>query len=287
MDASMSAMSVFSVDVEDWFHILALPQVPDVAQWEAYPSHVVKNFRKLLDLFSEHDVKVTCFFLGWVAQKFPELVRDAAERGHEIASHGYAHVLCYEMTAEAFLEDIFKAKRIVEDLLGRPIQGYRAPGFSVTEKTPWFFDKLAQAGFTYDSSVFPACRAHGGMKSSNYAPYVIKTRYGSLIEFPITVARVFGRPTCFFGGGYLRLFPYRVLSRMSRRVLAEGRPVVFYVHPREIEPGHPRLRMNALRRFKSYVGLKSTEAKVRRLLAEFPVTTFEGYLSDPAARKVA
>jgi len=195
-------------------------------------------------------VKVTCFFLGWVAQEFPELVRDAADRGHEIASHGYAHVLCYEMTPEAFFEDIPKAKRIVEDLLGRPIHGYRAPGFSVTEKTPWFFDKLAQAGITYDSSVFPASRAHGGIKTSHYAPYVIKTKYGSLIEFPITVARVFGRPTCFFGGGYLRLFPYTLLSRMSRKVLAEGRPVVFYVHPREIEPGHPRLRMNPLRRFK-------------------------------------
>lgn len=283
----MSAMSVFSVDVEDWFHILALPQIPDVAQWEAYPSHVAKNLRKLLDLFSEYDVKVTCFFLGWVAQQFPELVRDAAERGHEIASHGYAHVLCYEMTPEAFLEDISKAKRIVEDLLGRPIHGYRAPGFSVTEQTPWFFDKLAQAGFTYDSSVFPASRAHGGIKSSHYAPYVIKTKYGSLIEFPITVTRLFGRPTCFFGGGYLRLFPYTVLSRMSRKILAEGRPVVFYVHPREIEPGHPRLRMNPLRRFKSYVGLKSTESKVCRLLQEFPVTTFEKYISDPASAKVA
>jgi polysaccharide deacetylase family protein (PEP-CTERM system associated) len=283
----MGPLSIFSVDVEDWFHILDLPETPQIAQWETYPSHLAKNFRKLLDLFDEYDVKVTCFFLGWVAQQFPDLIREATARGHEVASHGYAHMLCYEMTPEAFFQDVSKAKRIVEDILGEPIHGYRAPGFSVTEDTPWFFEKLAQAGFTYDSSVFPASRAHGGVRSRNYAPYAIETKYGSLIEFPITVARVFGRPMCFFGGGYLRLFPYAVLSRMGRKVLREGRPVVFYVHPREVEPGHPRLRMNLLRRFKSYVGLKTTEGKIRRLLQEFPTTTFEKYLSDPASAKVA
>jgi polysaccharide deacetylase family protein (PEP-CTERM system associated) len=280
-------VNIFSVDVEDWFHILELSEMPDMAQWQSFPSHVAKNFRKMLDLFSRYQVNVTCFFLGWVAQQFPELVRDAAARGHEIASHGYSHMLCSEMTPEAFLQDICHAKAIIEDILGRPIHGYRAPGFSVTEHTPWFFEKLAQAGFTYDSSMFPMRRAHGGIRNSPYAPYMIKTTYGSLVEFPISVARISGLPMYFFGGGYLRLFPYALVKRMGRKVMAEGRPVIFYIHPREIEPNHPRMRMNPLRRFKSYVGLRTTETKLCRLLQDFPVTTFQSYLSNSMLAGVA
>lgn len=283
----MERTNIFSVDVEDWFHILDLSEMPDVAQWQSLPSHVEQNFRKMLDLFSRFQVNVTCFFLGWIAQQFPELVREAADRGHEIASHGYSHMLCSEMTPQGFLEDICHAKAIIEDILGSPIHGYRAPGFSVTAKTPWFFEKLAQAGFTYDSSVFPMRRAHGGMTSSTYTPYVVKTKYGSLAEFPISVAHVSGRPMCFFGGGYLRLFPYAVVKRMSRKVMAEDRPVIFYLHPREIEPNHPRMRMNPIRRFKSYVGLRTTESKLCRLLQDFPVTTFADYLSRSALAECA
>src|SRR6266545_3316635 len=132
---------IFSVDVEDWFHILALPTTPDVAQWDTLPSRVEPNFRRMLDLFSEHRVSVTCFFLGWVAERFPTLVREAAERGHEIASHGYAHTLAYRMTHEAFATDVRRAKDVLEGITGKPVLGYRAPGFSVTEDTPWFFTK--------------------------------------------------------------------------------------------------------------------------------------------------
>jgi len=207
------------------------------------------------------------------------LVRDAAARGHEIASHGYSHTLCSEMTPDAFFEDIRRAKSIIEDILGRSIRGYRAPGFSVTSKTPWFFDKLVQAGFTYDSSIFPMRRAHGGIRNFSCVPHVIKTRYGSLVEFPISITHAWGLPMYFFGGGYLRLFPYSLVRRMSRKVMAEGRPVIFYLHPREIEPNHPRMRMNPLRRLKSSVGLRTTESKLCRLLEDFPVTTFQNYLS--------
>lgn len=270
---------VFSVDVEDWFHILDLPTTPDFERWGSLPSHVERNFRDLLDIISEKNRRVTCFFLGWIAEKFPHLLREAAARGHEIASHGYSHQLVYNMSPEAFLEDIRKSKRIIEDAVGRAVLGYRSPGFSVTEATPWFFAKVAEAGYRYDSSVFPAPRNHGGLRSRQYAPYVVHSDAGSVVEFPITVTEVLGRPMCFFGGGYLRLFPYRLTRTMGRRVVGEQRPVVFYVHPREIDPRHPRLPMNAVRRFKSYVGLKGARQKVSRILEDFPVTTFEDYLA--------
>jgi polysaccharide deacetylase family protein (PEP-CTERM system associated) len=275
-----STPSIFSVDVEDWFHILALPDAPDLKAWESYPSRVSDNFKRLLDVFSEHRVKVTCFFLGWVAERYPALAREAHARGHEVASHGYSHTLVYEMTPEAFLGDISRARKILEDAVGTKVRGYRCPGFSVTKDTPWFFDAVTEAGYEYDSSVFPAPRQHGGLQSDRYAPYVVRTKHGPLVEFPVTVAEVLGKPVCFFGGGYLRLFPYPVVKTMSRRVLSEGRPVVFYVHPREIDPGHPRMKMGPARRFKSYVGLRGTERKIHSILREFPVTTFADYLSN-------
>lgn len=271
---------IFSIDVEDWFHILDLPSTPNLEEWDSLPSHVERNFLKLLDVLSERNVRVTCFFLGWVANRFPRLVREARGRGHEIASHGYAHRLVYKMTPQEFFKDIADSKRTLEDILGNSIQGYRTSGFSVTEETPWFFEKIARAGYEYDSSVFPAARAHGGLKSSKYAPYRIHTSEGDLLEFPITVKPVLGKPLCFFGGGYLRLFPYPLVKMMTQRVLAEGRPAVFYVHPREIDPRHPRLPMTFARRFKSYVNLRTTEEKIRRLATDFDLITFQKFIWD-------
>lgn len=275
MELIGSMESVFSVDVEDWFHILEVDAAPRLDDWTRMPSRVERNFHDMLALFAEAEVRVTCFFLGWVAERFPELVRAAVAGGHEIASHGYAHRLVYRMSPQDLLEDIRKAKAIIEDAGGRRVKGYRCPGFSVTRETPWFFEKVVEAGHVYDSSVFPALRGHGGLEQGQVAPHVIDTPAGALSEFPITVARVLGKPMCFFGGGYLRLFPYRVIREMAERVLREGRPVVFYIHPREIDPGHPRIPMRPARRFKSYVGLRSAPAKLRRILSDFKLTTFE------------
>jgi polysaccharide deacetylase family protein (PEP-CTERM system associated) len=222
---------------------------------------------------------VTCFFLGWVAKKFPSLVREASNRGHEIASHGFAHRLVYRMSADEFLQDLRLSKEIVEDIVGKPALGYRTSGFSVTEQTPWFFEKIVEAGYVYDSSVFPAPRGHGGMKTNKFGPYNIPTKSGDLLEFPITVKKIMGKPICFFGGGYLRLTPYSLIRSMAFKVLHEERPVIFYVHPREIDPHHPQLPMGLLRRFKSYVNLNTTEGKIRRLAADFELTTFEDFIS--------
>ena len=271
--------SILSVDVEDWFHILDVPSAPQISEWDALPSHVEKNFLKLLDLFSEANVIGTCFILGYVGRRFPNLVREAGSRGHEIASHGYAHRLVYQMSPREFYDDALQSKQVLEDIWGEPISGYRSAGFSVTQGLPWFFDKLVEAGYRYDSSVFPAVREHGGMKGGSYGPYMVTTAAGRILEFPITLANVLGRGICFFGGGYLRLFPYFLVKRMGRSVEQEGRPVVFYVHPREIDPNHPRLPMNFKRRFKSYINLSTMEGKVRKILRDFPVTSFAQFIA--------
>jgi polysaccharide deacetylase family protein (PEP-CTERM system associated) len=245
---------------------------------------VHQNFLRLLAIFAEARVHVTCFFLGWVARRFPDLVKEAHACGHEIASHGYAHSLVCKVTAKQFYQDALRSRSILEDTIGGRIIGYRAAGFSVTEKTPWFFEKLVEAGYRYDSSVFPAPRGHGGFQTSQCAPHVVSSPSGELLEFPLTVKRVFGWPLCCFGGGYLRLFPLSLIKGATRSVLREGRPVIFYVHPREIDPDHPRLRMGFARKFKSYVNLKTTEPKIRRLLKEFSVTSFENYISEYGSR---
>lgn len=271
---------IFSIDVEDWFHILDLPNTPNLHEWDSLPSLVEKNFLKMLDLLAETNIRVTCFFLGWVAKKYPQLVREASRRGHEIASHGYAHRLVYRMTPEEFFQDLRLSKTILDDIVEKPTAGYRAAGFSVTEETPWFFEKLVEAGYAYDSSVFPAPRGHGGMKTDQLGPHIVHTKSGHLLEFPTSVNIIAGKPLFFFGGGYLRLTPYALIRTMARKVLHEDRPVIFYVHPREIDPGHPRLAMGFARQFRSYVNLKTTEKKIRRLALDFQLTTFDDFISE-------
>jgi len=277
---SQSARCLFSIDVEDWYHILDLPSAPPMTQWDSLPSCVEQNFLRLLDILNEKKAAATCFCLGWVAEKFPHLVREAVAGGNEIASHGYAHRLVYQMTPDEFLDDAVRSKKLLEDISGAPVYGYRSAGFSVTKATPWFFDKLAEAGYRYDSSVFPAARGHGGMITDKIAPYRVGGAGNGIIEIPIGVTRILGRNFCFFGGGYLRLFPYPIIRHMARRILKPGRPVNFYIHPREIDPGHPRLPMNLRRRFKSYVNLDTTESKIRRLINDFDCVSFIGYIDE-------
>jgi polysaccharide deacetylase family protein (PEP-CTERM system associated) len=278
--SDLSGKCIFSIDVEDWFHILDVAAAPPLSRWDEMPSRIERDFMRLLEVFAGASVRTTCFFLGWVAKRFPHLVRQAGSLGHEIASHGYAHRLVFEMTPGEFVHDAMHSRLILEDVSGQRVEGYRSAGFSVTNRTHWFFEELLNSGYVYDSSLFPASRGHGGIANAPRLPYVINTRSGSLVEFPISVSDVCGRPMCFFGGGYLRLFPYRVIECMARRVAAEGRPVIFYVHPREIDPAHPRLPMPLHRRFKSYVGLQTTERKIRRLIDTFPMVTFREYLAS-------
>ena len=269
---------VFSIDVEDWFHLMDLPHAPALSNWSSLPSVVERNFSDLLDMLEAGGVKATCFFLGWIAERYPHLVRRAIGGGHEVASHGYAHQLVYEMSPADFLADISRAKHCLEGISGGPVQGYRAPGFSVTSATPWFFQQVAAAGYTYSSSIFPGPRQHGGLPGFASGPSLIHTSTAVVSEIPISVVPIFGAPVCFFGGGYLRLFPYAAIRRMANRVLASGHPVIFYVHPREIDPTHPRLRMPLARRFKSYVGLSTTRPKIQNLIRDFKFSSFANLL---------
>jgi polysaccharide deacetylase family protein (PEP-CTERM system associated) len=282
---------VFSIDVEDWFHILDLPSTPRLVEWDALPSRVEKNFIHLLDVAAEHNVRCTCFFLGWVGKRFPHLVRDAVARGHEIASHGWAHRLAYELTPDEFYEDADRSKSVLEDISGCRVLGYRSAGFSLSNENAWVFDQLMRAGYIYDSSVFPAHHSHGGWQNGEISPYRVNRHGGALLEFPMTIEKVFGRPLCFFGGGYLRLFPLSVIQSMTEGVLQQGRPVIFYVHPREIDPAQPRLKMGRVRRFKSYVNLESTEMKLHQLLENFEFATLgelaqEMNLFEPVSTQV-
>jgi len=269
-----STPAIFSVDVEDWFHVLEVEGAPRVEDWDGMPSRVEIGFRRLLDLFDEKQVSVTCFFLGWTAERHPDLVREAHRRGHEIASHGHRHRLVWAMAPDQLRDDARRAREVLEQIIGEPVLGFRAPGFSVTRDTPWFFERLARAGYRYDSSVFPARRAHGGLPGAELGPHSVATPAGTIIEVPVSVVRIAGASLCCFGGGYLRLAPYPLIRAWSRRVISEGRPVVYYAHPREVDPDHPRLPMSPFRRFKSYTRIRGTYAKISRLLDDFTVTTF-------------
>ncbi len=272
--------SLFTIDVEDWFHILDVPAAPKYESWGSLPSIVEKNTRRLLHILETHNVTATFFFVGWIAETYPHLVKEVVDGGHEAASHGYAHKLVYEMTREEFLTDAIKTRKLLEDISGERILGYRASGFSVTENVPWYFEAVLEAGYTYDSSVFPAGRGHGGISGSKRMPHKVKTETSDLTELPISVTNLFGRPMCLFGGGYFRLFPYSMIRNYGRRILTEGRPVVFYIHPREIDVNHPRLPMNLYRKFKSYVNLAGVETKLNLLFKDFSFMTCSEFVSE-------
>jgi polysaccharide deacetylase family protein (PEP-CTERM system associated) len=266
MKAAVQSPDIFTIDVEDWFHILEASGTPDLSRWDALPSRLERNFRVLLDLLRVNNVRATLFILGWVADRFPGLMREAADLGHEMASHGYAHQVVDSLSRAAFREDIRRAKTAIEDATGRGVAGYRAPGFSITCQTPWAFDEIAEAGYRYDSSVFPARHGHGGIPEASRSPWRIECSSGQLIEIPVSIADTLLGPQCFFGGGYLRLFPLGLVQAMGRRVRNEGRGVIWYIHPREIDPDHPRLSMPLKRRFKSYVNLRGTANKLQAIL---------------------
>ena len=267
---TQAATCIFSIDVEDWFHILDIPATPHWSQWDMLPSRVERNFLRLLDVLDAHGVSSTCFFLGWIAERFPQLVREAVCRKHEVASHGCHHRLVSDMSPLEFRDDAARSRKILEDVGGVRVNGFRAPGFSVTARTPWFYDMVLEAGFRYDSSVFPARHGHGGLPGTDLWPHLI----GDLLEFPITLQGCLRHRVCLFGGGYLRLAPLYLIRYTTRCVLNEGRPVIFYLHPREIDSTQPRIPMPLTRSFKCYVNLETTEYKIASLLSNFDFTTF-------------
>ena len=273
-------LNALTVDVEDWFHILDTPQSPSVSQWDKLESRVERNVDIILSLFNEQGVQATFFWLGWVAERNKNIVRRCAEEGHEVASHGYAHVLAYQVGRDAFREDIRHGKRLIEDILGQEVKGFRAAGFGITDDSAWAFDEISDAGYQYDSSVFPSSRGHGGIRRAPMGRYIIDTATGPLVELPMSVVEVMGRRLSLFGGGYLRLFPLTLIRWGIGKVHNAGFPLIIYIHPREIDPSHPRLPLSLGRRFKCYVGLNSTHRKLTWLCREFEFAT----MSELASR---
>jgi polysaccharide deacetylase family protein (PEP-CTERM system associated) len=265
-------VNAFSVDVEDWYQVADFDAVIPFAEWDRYESRVRRNTERILGLLDEAGVKGTFFVLTWNAERHPDIVRGIRGRGHEIATHGYAHRIVYEQTPEEFRADVERAKKTLEDLTGEPVLGYRAPSFSFTARSLWAPDVLLDLGFRYDSSVFPIRDTLYGLPDAARFPYVLRERDGRrLVEFPITTTPLLGRNLPLGGGGYLRLLPYAYMRWGMRRVnRSEGQPALVYVHPWEIDPGQPRVRTAGKRGFSShYVSLGRTEGKIRRLLRDF------------------
>lgn len=272
--------SVFTIDVEDWFHIMGIPSAPSYEEWDKLPSCVESNFLRLLDMLDYFGVKSTCFFLGYIAKRYPNLVVEADKRGHEIASHGFYHRSIFDLTPKEFQNELAYSQDILQQITGKSVLGFRAPAFTVDTKNTWFYEILIDLGFKYDSSVFPARRLLGGLRGGNVYPYRVNLSGGSIVEFPITVVNILGLRICFFGGGYLRLFPYSLIRMMGKKVLRENRPIIFYIHPREIDPYHKRMKMNIIRYFMSYINLKSTESKIRNILEDFKFVTFREIINS-------
>jgi len=271
----MNIPNALTVDVEDYFHVAALAPSIHRDSWISRESRVVGNTQKLLAIFEEFDVRGTFFVLGWVAERYPQLVRDIAARGHEIACHGYSHRLVYEQSPEEFYQETHRAKNLLQDITGSAVLGYRAASYSIVRESLWALDILVELGFVYDSSIFPVRHDRYGIHDAERAPHRMATPTGKyIVEWPLATARILGFRLPVAGGGYFRLFPYGLsrwgLASINRREL---RPFVFYLHPWEIDPAQPRVSASWLSRFRHYTNLGKCEERLRRLLAEFRFST--------------
>ncbi|RKY00311.1 polysaccharide deacetylase family protein [Candidatus Poribacteria bacterium] len=262
-------INILTIDVEDYFHVLGLSSVIKKSEWEDCPQRVYGNTLRLLDILEASGVKATFYVLGWVAERRPELVDEMLRRGHEIASHGYSHAPIYEQTREEFHADLVRSKEILEGISGCKVIGYRAPSFSITERTLWALDVLIEEGFEYDSSIYPIRYDRYGISSAERFPHLIHRGKRSIWEFPPSTLRFLGRNLPVAGGGYFRLYPYRITAGFIRRMNRKGYPVLVYLHPWEIDPAQPRFKPRFRDRFRHYVNLSKTEGKLIRLLKEF------------------
>ena len=259
-----------SVDVEDWFQVGAFEEVIERGAWDSLVDRVERNVEEILALFDEAEVKATFFTLGWVAQRHTKLIRRIAERGHEIASHGWDHARVHTLDRAGFANDISKARVAIEDAAGVAVTGYRAPSFSIDHRTPWAYMELAEQGYAYSSSVAPVAHDHYGWREAPRFAFR-PLPWSDLIEIPVTTAEFAGRRLAAGGGGFFRVLPYAfsrwAIRQVNRR---EGRPAVFYFHPWEIDPGQPRVAGAPLKsKLRHYTNLEGMAPKLRQLVREF------------------
>jgi len=263
-------MNILTFDIEEWFHLLENDYSKNEDDWNKFEVRIHHNMERIFRILEDTHSRGTFFCLGWIAKKYPEVIRQINELGYEVGCHSANHQLVHQLSPATFREDTISAVKRLEDILGKKVTAYRAPGFSLTEATPWAFEILAEAGITHDSSVFPAARAHGGFPSfPSHTPAIIKYKGITIKEFPITTTKLLGKDIVFGGGGYFRLFPYPLIKHWTQ----QQQYMLAYIHPRDLDYGQPMLPgLSSFRKFKSYYGLKGAEHKFRQWLTDFQFT---------------
>ncbi|MYN41492.1 DUF3473 domain-containing protein [Duganella sp. FT109W] len=263
-------MNALTVDVEDYFQVSAFAARIAPADWPAMPCRVERNVDLILGMLAAHGVHATFFTLGWIAERYPALVRRIVSAGHELASHGYAHQRASQQTPQQFAHDITRSKHLLEQLSGQPVLGYRAPSFSIGQRNLWALDSLLQAGYRYSSSIYPIRHDHYGMPDAPRFAWRPRGEHG-LLELPVSTVRLLGRNLPAGGGGYFRLLPYAASRWALRRINShDGQAGIFYFHPWELDPGQPVLSGISLKtRLRHYLNLRRMEARIDRLLGDF------------------
>jgi polysaccharide deacetylase family protein (PEP-CTERM system associated) len=278
-------LNALTIDVEEYFHPNAMDDAVRPEEWAALPHRVEGNTHRLLDVLGEHDVRATFFVLGWVAERWPQLVREIAKRGHEVASHGYAHRLVYKLGPDRFRDDVRRGKCVLEDALGRRVLGFRSASWSIVATTLWAVDILVEEGFEYDSSIFPVRHDIYGIPGFSRFPVRLRCRAGEILELPPSTLRLLGNNWPVAGGGYFRLFPYALTRWAIARINGRDQaPAMVYVHPWEIDGGQPRLPAKWTTRLRQYANLDVTEARLRRLLGDFSFAPLREAMAGMCAR---
>ena len=280
-DTSGGPIRLLSFDLEEYFQVEAAAAKVAPGQWDAFARRLPAAVDRILELLESRGSSATFFVLGWVAQRQPELIRRIAGAGHEIASHGMGHAMVGRLTAEEFRQDLLASRGLLEDLTGRPVAGYRAPTFSITHQTAWALDVLAEAGFAYDSSIFPIRHDRYGVPDApRFAHLATGPGGGQLLELPPLTMRAMGVNLPAGGGGYFRLLPLAVTRAAIGRAVRLGRPAMIYLHPWELDPLQPELPMSGLNRFRHRLGLARTESKLRSLLERCAFTSVARRLAE-------
>jgi len=260
-------MKILTFDIEEWFHILDNNETKSISEWNKFDSRIQFGMDIIYDILDNSNCSATFFVVGWMAEKYPKIIREISDRGYEVASHTHLHQLAYEQNRKTFFNDVEKSIKTLEDCTGKNITSFRAPGFSITQENLWAFEVLHELGIRKDSSVFPALRAHGGIPSySSSFPSIVEYNGIKLKEFPINTRQVLGKPLVFSGGGYFRLFPYKIIENWT----LQSNYVMTYFHPRDFDAFQPIIPgLSLSRRFKSYVGIKNCKSKLERWLNAF------------------
>lgn len=279
-------LNALTVDVEDYFHVSAFSDNIAPKDWGQCESRIEQNTEVLLELFQRYGARGTFFVLGWVAERHPALIRRIADLGHEIASHGYSHELVYRQTPDTFRAETARSKRVLEDILGKPVVGYRAASYSITAESLWALDILVDLGFKWDSSIFPVRHDLYGIPDAPRFPYLHQTEHKrSIIEFPLSTAEIMGQRIPIAGGGYFRLYPYALTQWGLRSINEAECPFIFYLHPWEIDSEQPKVEAGWFSRFRHYTNIDRCLPRLENLLSDFPFTTVSSVLQQEGLLK--